>query len=156
MAKHSLGTVPPLLIGLLLLTSLSCGVAFAQSDYTFTDAQGNEITLPKGPVFSEQNPGPWKGLESIHMPEVSRKIRKEGLETIQILTVRISHSSGTENKIKAVYLLDKDDLIIGYKAFKPEDQELAFEPRINGNLNYVKIYADCADHGLWRKDVRLT
>ena len=148
---------PAFILSLLIFTSLFTNSTVLAGDYKFLDPEGNEIIFPKNkPVFSEDYPGPWKGLESFHEPLATWKIKKEGLETIRRILIRVPHPAEDPESgyIRAIYVLDKDGLVVGYHAFH-KDKEITAEVRVNGVINYVQIYVECTKHGLWRKDYAL-
>ncbi len=126
------------------------------SDYKFVDSEGHDVALPHQPIYTVADPGPWKGLELQHLPQATWHMRQQGLEMIRILVVRVPHAMGDKNKgrIEAIYVLDKDDLIIGYHAFGAMKKEAVADIWINGVINYVQIVVGCSRHGLWKKTFR--
>ena len=143
---------------LFAFVSIAPCLATAQDDYKFKDGEGNEITFPKDvPAYSAKNPGPWKGLEAIHHPEVSSHLRKQGLEAVRILKIKIPHPMKEDEKgrIQAVYVFDKDRYVIGYHPFKMGERDAEAEIWINGIVNYVVICVHCTRHGMWFTEVRL-
>ncbi len=120
------------------------------------DSLGNTITLPSRPIFSIDAPGVWTNIAGRHSPEISTKIRKDGLETVRRLLVKLPQPVVKDEKdpIQAIYVSDKEGLIIGYHKFTPGEQEI--EMPINGNINYMQIYVECQNHGLWQKNLRLS
>lgn len=136
---------------------LSVTAAFAQNDYKFMDEDGNEVVFPaEVPVYSAKNPGPWEDLESIHAPEVISYLRKQGLEDVRILTIKLLHpmKEGEKGRIQAIYIFDKDHYVIGYHPFKPGEGKAEAEIWINGIINYVQIYVHCSRHGMWQTEER--
>jgi len=151
--------ITTLAILLLFVPSLLQG----QDDYKYVDRYGNEIKMPKDvPIYTSQKPGPWTGLESLHEPFLKTRVRLEGLETILVLDLTVRHPMGTETKeetgrIQAIYVLDKDDLMIGYSAVPPDEilNEVKAKIWINGVINYVKVYVLCSKHDFWLKEFSL-
>lgn len=137
---------------IILLFSFREGKA---ADYVFKDSDGNEVHLPSNlPVFLLDTPGVLAPIAPAHTPEIKTKIRKEGLESVREMTLQLPEPVRDDKKdrIKKIYLLDKDELIIGYYAFQPREQEASF--RMNGIINYIRLVVECSHHGLWRKDIR--
>jgi hypothetical protein len=122
----------------------------------FRDASGNEIYLPKTKsVISFAAPGIWQSVAGMHEPSVKTKVRKEGLENVRVIKIRFSSPIAKDDPdaVKAVYLLDKDAIIVGYHAFSAGEQEAEFS--INGVINYIHLLVECPRHGLWTKELRL-
>ncbi len=145
-----------LLIFCLLLTSFP--FPSSAEDYRFFDEEGNEVVFPGAPsYFTQKNPGPWSSQEAgLHAIKVKAKFRKSGLENIRILKFTILHPPASKGKVKsndsisAVYLLDKDNLLIGFQLFDQQTKKYEFECRINGIINYVQVYIYCGKHGIWK------
>ena len=132
-----------------------CLNVHAEEDYKFIDSGGKEILFPKStPIFSRSNPGPWKGSEQLIEPQLDTRIRRQGLEMIRILEIRIPYPAGSagDNRLQALYVLDKDGLIIGYQKFDPEEEYFFADIWINGIINYIQIYIESSRNGLWRKE----
>lgn len=126
-------------------------------DYVFRDARGNEVLLPTGrPVYSRKSSGPWAGLSGIHEPKTEWVLRKEGLEDVRVLKLSFSHPSGEKDgRIERIYLADKDGYVVGYKVVSEKEQPVNLEFKLNGVINYLRIYVDCSVHGLWGAEMRL-
>lgn len=125
-------------------------------DFIFRDKMGNEVHLPKGkPIYSHKNPGPWAGLAGIHEPKAESALRKSGLEDVRVLKLTYSHpSSEKDGRIEKIYITDKDGVMIGYKSFDENDKNFAAEFKLNGVINYIRIYTECSRHGLWGAEMR--
>ena len=129
------------------------------SEYKFYDQDGNEIGFPENePVFSKKNPGKWCGEKTPPNILVSRRVRKAGLEDIQILSIVtpgvLDHNGLT--KVDSYYVRDKDGLTVAHAGIDMKMQDAPAEVWINGIINYVEVYAACAtEEGLWMKEVPL-
>ena len=137
------------------LSLMASGLTLAD-DYVFHDDNGSEVHLPKDkPVYSRKNPGPWAGLSGIHEPKAEWALRKEGLEDVRVLKLSFSHPvSEKDGRIKKIYITDKDGFVIGYKVFEEKDKVFNAEFKLNGVVNYIRIYAECSRHGLWGAEMR--
>lgn len=147
-------TLQRFFIFMLLLLIPQTGARSAEDP--FRDASGNEIYLPEAKsVISFTDPGIWKPVAGLHEPSVKTKVRKEGLENVRVIKVRFASPIAKDDPdaVKAVYLLDKDAIIVGYHAFSAGEQET--EISINGVINYIHILVECPRHGLWTKEIRL-
>ena len=147
----------PLLALLCFLTLNFPHRADAETDIKFKDNQGNEIVFPGNmPRHSQKKPGRWKGLEAVHDPHIKLSRRKEGLELVRVVFIEIPHPAEEADmgKIQAVYLFDKDGLVIGYQAFPSTAQEYKAEIRINGVINYFQIMIQCSKHEMWEKEIK--
>ncbi len=124
-------------------------------DYRFKDSYGNVIENPVfETAYSDKSPGPWKGKEAMHTPRIKAIIRKDGLEMTRVLTVSVDHpDDDSDGRIEALYLLDKDGLVVGHESFK-KDHVIEAEMWLTSVINYVQIYVKCTKHGVWRKEVR--
>jgi desulfoferrodoxin (superoxide reductase-like protein) len=122
---------------------------------TLKAEENDDIKLPAGPYYTETNPGPWKDQIQAHIPVVTTKTRKSGLELIRIVEVSVPHPIDKKNTIMAIYVTDKDGIFIGYKAFTYSSEKLSGEFTINGVINYFEVYVQCAKHGVWKKTFRL-
>ena len=132
----------------------------ADNDYKFVDQAGDEIILPRDvPVYTRENPGPWKKTLGTHEPRIKTRVRKAGLEAIRVLDVTVPHPMGTENEeeglIERIYVTDKDGLMIGYYKFSEADKRAEARMLINGNINYFEIFVQCSRHGMWRSNYRI-
>jgi len=155
-------TMPNKLIFFLVLGFLVIGtsLAHAQDDYKFLDESGKEIIFSRDdPFHTSSDPGSWKEFGGIENMEVKSRIRREGLEMIRILFISIPHRAAEdteEDHIEALFVLDKDGLIVGYddKLTSEEGVKLTSEIWINGIINYVEIYVKHTKHGTWKKKFR--
>lgn len=143
---------------LLLLTAIPLANASLQE---FSDESGNTVTKPdpqkvkslEGPSLSEE--------AAFHEPLVYTRKLVQGLETTRIIKITVPHPLVTlddkpkKTPIKAIYLVDKDGIVIGYDYFTADKSEAVYETKINGIINYVEIYVECRQHGIWLKKVRL-
>lgn len=129
----------------------------ASQDYSYRDVDGGVINIPtSASIYTETSPGPWKDLIKQHIPVLTPKIRKEGLELIRILEFEITHAGAEEkNTVKGITVADKDGLVIGYAAFLPKTKNLKAKMTINGVINYIEVYVECTEHGVWKKTFRL-
>lgn len=156
--RRTLTAKASILLTALALLSFTPARAAQEQDlnaYKFADEDGNQVVFPSDlPLYWNGKPGPWKGLEAAHDVTLKARTRREGLEMSRIMNIRISHKD-TEGKIKAIYVLDKDGFVIGYKKF-PEKagNELETEILITSVINYVEICIECTKHGMWKKVYR--
>ncbi len=140
-----------LALGLLMLARPASA---GDPNYRFVDDEKNVITLPTHlEIYSKEMPGPWKGHEEEHDPHAKFRIFKEGLESTRVVTIRIVHKQ-EEGPVKAVYVADKDGLVIGYAKFKKDAKSLEAEMKINSVINYIEIYVECGKHSLWKTAYR--
>lgn len=142
-----------LLLGL-MMSPLPAGIS-GDEEYVYVDPSGRIIRLPKKPFYTAAKPGPWKAEDAVaHKPEVTFRMRTEGLENIRILQVKATHPIEKDNQITDIYVLDKDDIVVGYYHFPPGITEYKGEIWINSVINYLQVYVDCGKHGMWRNEVR--
>ncbi len=137
-----------------LLLLLSFSDLRADGDYVYHDPKGNDVILPSRPVILFSNPGILKKDAPRHTPEIQSKIRRSGLEHIRILTFRLPEpvKENQKDPVEKIYVLDKDNIMVGYHKFEIGEQEA--EIPLNGIINFVQVYVECTDHGLWRKSIR--
>ena len=132
--------------------------AFSDGDYKYLDENGNDVifSMPDT-VYTLSNPGPWIQEANQHIPKVEFHNRSDGLENIRIITFIIPHPMEDKSKglIDKIYILDKDGLIIGYHVFSPSDKKAVFRTKINGVINYAKVYIFCSKHGAWMTELKL-
>lgn len=123
----------------------------ADGEYSFRDENYEEIHLPVKPVIQIQKPGSLLNEAPAHTPQITIKSRKEGLEKIRLLQFEFPKEPPTDSsrrdRLMAVYILDKDGLIVGYHAIN--NAEARFRIPINSVINYVQVYIECYKHGLW-------
>ena len=158
MHNHKLRNLKTYFIFCLLLSFFACfPLSFADSDYDFKDSYGNSVVFPLSNIVNLDKPGA-RSKESIaHSPAIRSRIKKEGLHLVRVLQIKIPNFEATEkDKLKAVYVLDKDGLIIGYHSFKkkPAAPDLEIEIEFDGIINQVAVYVECSKHGLWGKGVQ--
>ena len=124
--------------------------------YKYKDAGGNDIVLPTDkPIYSQTNPGPWKGQEKSHLPVVIKsRLRQFGLEDVRIINFSIPHPMTEKSRITRIYILDKDNYVIGYYKFPETAKKAEAQIRFSGVLNYVQVYVQCSEHSLWRTELR--
>ena len=128
---------------------------FPGGDYKFLDAAGNEVLLPTDlPIYTQKKPGPWKGHEKEHRVAIRTKLRTAGLEMNYELTLFIPHPMTEKDRVEAIYLVDKDGLIVGYKAFTTSASEASAKILINGVINYIQVYILCT-HSLWKSEFHI-
>lgn len=146
---------------LLLCLALAAAPVSAEVE-DYVDALGDPVTAPDAKKsFSAEKPGVWKAEAAFHDPAVKSRKLVQGLETTRILTVSVPHpldKTGNKNKqpIKAIYLVEKDGMLIGYDSFSEDDaKQVVYETRMNGVINYVEIFVECRRHGMWHKKVYL-
>ena len=122
-----------------------------------TYINGKSVKIPDLPIYDSKNPGPLAEQLAFHRPTLKLKRRKEGLEDTWRLTITIPHPIVEDPKkmVTAVYVTDKDNIIVGYLGFSAGDT-LSGEIRLNGILNYIQIYVYCLEHGLWKSEYRLS
>lgn len=127
----------------------------AASDYAYKDESGENIGLPLDlPIILLNKPAALSHVAPYHTPEIKTRIRKEGLEWVRELTMKFTKPipKPLKDKITKIYILDKDYLIVGYAVLRPSKPQAVF--RLNGIINYIQIYIQCDEHGLWREDLR--
>ena len=57
-----------------------------------------------------------------------------------------------KDKIINLYVLDKDGLVVGFYVFSALRREYTLN--LSAVINYIEVYTECTDHGLWRQDLR--
>ncbi|MSR77235.1 MAG: hypothetical protein EXS63_03265 [Candidatus Omnitrophica bacterium] len=127
------------------------------NDYQISDENGQEIKLPPSVIiYTQTHPGGWKKEATLHAPKIKSHIRYSGLEQIRIVTIEIPHPMQDETlgAIQKIYILDKDALIIGYREFHAWDKKATFLVKLNGVINYIKVFITCSKHGDWLSEIR--
>lgn len=130
-------------------------VAYSYSEYSFRDTSGNEVNLPDRPQISLDSPGALIKIAPEHTPKIHIKTRHDGLEAVRVLEFELSApvTKDQSDPLLAIYIADKDGLMIGHKSLNPGDYK--FSIVINGVINFVYLYVECQDHGLWTKTLSL-
>ncbi len=146
----------------LLLLTVCLPLARTEQAGHYTDKDGNPLAAPKT-AYSLENPGTRKKEAADHDPVITSRRLKQGLETTWVFKAALpqhplpkTKKRDTEFPIKAIYLVDKDGIVVGYQEFTIDDAEASYETKINGIINYLEVYVECREHGTWLKKVRLT
>ncbi len=134
---------------LLMFFSFSAALA---DDYVFRNKEYKEVGLPKRPVILMKAPGILLNSAPSHTPTIQIKSRREGLQTLRLLEFDFPDMPSGDGKI-ALYVLDKDNLIIGYADLSAGERHA--EILINSVINYAKIYVECSKHGLWFEELQI-
>lgn len=108
----------------------------------------NSVSLPKGIVYTRNNPGKWSKKVNGHVPNVKVEGNK--------VTVTTTHGMADEHYIVRHTLVSKNGTVLGEKTFNPSDAEAksVFELS-NVSSKYVwdstTLYATsfCNKHDLW-------
>lgn len=108
----------------------------------------NSVSLPKGIVYTRNNPGKWSKKVNGHVPNVKVEGNK--------VTVTTTHGMVDEHYIVRHTLVSKNGNVLGEKTFNPSDAEAksVFELS-NVSSKYVwdstTLYATsfCNKHDLW-------
>lgn len=142
------------LLLILWATLLSSGPSFAE------DADEEVIYPSTAKIHTEKDPGVWDtdGMKAF-MPEIKFKIRKSGLETIRLMEFRFSETVLSKDSkdipVKAIYLRDKDLLILGYKDLSKTIPKKPFTFSFNGIINSVELTIESKEHGVWKENIRV-
>ncbi len=147
----------------LTLLIMSAALPYASASLQeFSDEEGNTVSMPDPKkVQSLEKAGALPKEAAFHEPVISTRKLVQGLETTRIIKITVPHPltalDGKDKKtpVKAIYLVDKDGIVIGYDYFSAEKSEAVYETKINGIINYLEIYVECREHGIWLKKVRL-
>jgi desulfoferrodoxin (superoxide reductase-like protein) len=142
-------------VSLFLISSL--GPVFGDSDYKYIDKLGNEVHLPlEKPLYTQKNPKEFGKVAHFHVAEVKTRVRRSGLEMIRIVTLTVPHPMNDKsNRIQKIYVADKDGLVVGYHLFEPSEESASTELRMNGIINYLQIFVECSNHGVWYQEDRI-
>jgi superoxide reductase len=96
-------------------------------------------------VFTEGNPGHWKGLEAVHVPLVTVTGSK--------LAVRTPHPMTKPHFIVSHSVVLADGTLLGRKTFTYMDQPVSEYTLPAGYTGKVTITSTCNLHDLWVKTV---
>ena len=141
--------------------------ASAEKAFEYQSEDGLFWIPPGTPVHSKSNPGDEAKEIERHSPKLEISHRDDGLQDILLLKIKFDHpmipevenleekpedKKADENgRIKEIYIVDKDRVIIGYRSFPNLVTDASTKIRINGNINYFDIYVICSKHGVWKK-----
>ncbi len=146
------------LLALLLFFSLAEILALEE----FVDDEGALVKAPDPQkVYNVESPGSLAKEAAFHDPVISTRKLIQGLETTRIIKITVPHplikvkNSSPKTPIKAIYLVDKDKLVLGYQSFSARQSEVVYETKMNSAVNYLEIYVECRKHGIWLKKTRL-
>jgi len=100
-------------------------------------------TLPKGIVYTKENPGKWAGKEGGHLPKVSVEGKK--------VTITTEHVMANRHYIVRHTLVAEDGTELGGRTFNPADDEDAVSTYELPEGHSSKLYATsfCNKHDLW-------
>ncbi len=141
---------------LLLCLFTSFSLSFAESDYEFKDNYGNTVVFPAQSIVNLDKLRKPSKEAIAHTPAVKSRIKKEGLHLLRVLEISLPNFDSKQDTIQAIYVLDKDNLIVGYHSFKkkPYNPDSEIEVEFDGIINRVAVYVECSEHGLWGKGVQ--
>lgn len=146
-----------------ILIFLTLCIPPAKAEEGYTDEDGNPIVVPNAKTaYSLEKPGIHQKDAAAHDPVLTSRLLVQGLETTRVLKITVAHplpktyKKGAKFPIKAIYLVDKDGIVVGYRTYSIDDTQVLFETKINGVINYLEIYVECREHGTWLKKIRLT
>jgi superoxide reductase len=92
-------------------------------------------------IFTHENPGRWKGKESIHVPQVTITGSK--------VVVVTNHPMSQEHYIVRHTLLLADGTFVGAKTFTPTDKPESAYDLPNGYKGRIYVSSFCNLHDFW-------
>jgi superoxide reductase len=124
--------------------AVAAGIAVSQVSPVSADS----VSLPKGLVYTKENPGKWSKKVGGHLPKVTVEGNK--------VTVITTHGMTDEHFIVRHTIVSRDGDILGEKTFYPSDTQAKSVFELTGdNSKYVwettTLYATsfCNKHDLW-------
>lgn len=146
-----------LLIGV-ICTFLIAPSVHADNEYRFVNATGDIVTLPTDlPIHTLDAPGPMVSQPNALEPKISTWIRKDGLEDIRVLLIKVKNpftEGEPELPAQALYVIDKDGLVLGYRKFEDNTEtEISEKFTVNGIINHLDVYVEYTNLGLWKKEL---
>lgn len=98
-------------------------------------------------VFSEENPGHWKGMEGHHVPVVEVSGGK--------ITVRTPHGMAEPHYIVSHTVVLADGKFVDRKTFTWKDQPVSEHTLPAGYKGSVTVTSACNLHDIWIKTVKV-
>jgi superoxide reductase len=92
-------------------------------------------------IFTNENPGRWKGKESIHVPHVTIAGSK--------VVVVTNHPMSQEHYIVRHTLILADGTFVGAKTFTPTDKPESTHDLPNGYKGILYVSSFCNLHDFW-------
>jgi superoxide reductase len=112
--------------------------------------RAGEAATPKtwtNVLFSEDNPGHWKGKEKLHVPIVEIKGGK--------ITVRTPHPMSEAHYIVSHTVVLGDGRFIDRKTFNWKDHPVSEHALPTGYRGSVTVASTCNLHDVWVKNVKV-
>ncbi|MCP4267155.1 MAG: twin-arginine translocation signal domain-containing protein [Candidatus Brocadiaceae bacterium] len=129
-----------------LKTSLAVAAGLVVS--RISPAWADSASLPKGIVYTRENPGKWTKKVKGHVPNVKVEGNK--------VTVTTTHGMADEHYVVRHTLVSKNGVVLGEKTFKPSDAEArsVFEltdvtPKYAWDSTTLYATSFCNKHDLW-------
>ncbi|MBN1689310.1 MAG: hypothetical protein JW893_09425 [Candidatus Omnitrophica bacterium] len=90
-------------------------------------------------------------------PQIRLTVRKDGLETIKVIKIEVPYkpSEDGSERVISFFLLDKDNLIVGYQKFDFGTKKYKGEIWINGIINYIQVYILTSTKGMWKEEYHI-
>jgi desulfoferrodoxin (superoxide reductase-like protein) len=95
----------------------------------------------KGPAYTADAPGKWKGKEGGHVPAAS-------FEAGQV-TIVTKHPMTPEHFITTHYIKNQKGVVIGLKEFSGTDPEAKSSFALPKGTTSLTVYSHCNLHDLW-------
>jgi desulfoferrodoxin (superoxide reductase-like protein) len=95
----------------------------------------------KGPIYTADSPGKWKGKEGGHVPTAT--FDNAGV------TIVTKHPMTAEHWITTHYIKNEKGMVIGLKEFKGTDAAAKSTFPLPKGTTSVTVYSNCNLHDLW-------
>ena len=108
-----------------------------------SSASATSIQLPKGIIYSRENPGQWAKKVGGHAPIIT----VEGKE----ITVKTKHGMSKKHFIVRHTIVSLEGEVLGENTFSPDDDEPISVFEIPANYEDEELYATsfCNKHDMW-------
>ena len=98
-------------------------------------------------VFDAQNPGHWKAVESLHVPDTEVKDGK--------LHIHTPHPMSEAHYIVSHTVVLKDGKFLDRKTFNWKDRPASVHTLPEGYKELVKVTSTCNLHDFWVKEINV-
>ena len=119
----------------------SLAVAAGVSAGTITIASADTISLPKGVIYTKENPGKWAKKVKSHLPVVTVEGGK--------VTVETKHGMSEKHFIVRHTIVAKDGEVLGEKTFYPSDEDAKSVFELPAAKTALYATSFCNKHDMW-------